>query len=214
MQLFEQYRPSTWSDVKGQDKTVSRIQALVAGKRASGKAYWISGKSGTGKSTISKLLALEVADDWCIEELDAGSLTVAALREIEQSWCLAGMGEKGGRAYIVNESHGLRKDSIRQLLVMLERIPRHVVVIFTTTIDGEENLFEENLDSGPLLSRCLCFSLSQRDLAKPFAERALEIAQREKLNGNATLADMIKLCQTHRNNFRAVLSDVESGVFL
>ena len=34
---------------------------------------------------------------------------------------MRGMGEKGGRAVIVNEAHALRKDVIRQLLVALER---------------------------------------------------------------------------------------------
>jgi hypothetical protein len=31
------------------------------------------------------------------------------------------MGERGGRALIANEAHGLRKDVIRALLVMLEQ---------------------------------------------------------------------------------------------
>jgi hypothetical protein len=32
--------------------------------------------------------------------------------------------------------HALRKPLIRQLLVVLERITRHVVIIFTTTCEG------------------------------------------------------------------------------
>ena len=64
------------------------------------------------------------------------------------------MGELG-RAYIVNEAHGLRKDVIRQLLVVLERIPPHSLWIFTTTIEGQEAIFEDYDDASPLLSRCL-----------------------------------------------------------
>jgi hypothetical protein len=51
---------------------------------------------------------------------------------LEAPLTLRGMSEKGGRAVIINEAHGLRKDVIRQLLVTLERIPPHVVWVFTS----------------------------------------------------------------------------------
>ena len=62
----------------------------------------------------------------------------------------------------MNEAHGLRKDVIRQMLVTLERIPSHVVWIFTTTTEGQEGLFEDYDDAAPLLSRCLPLPLSPR----------------------------------------------------
>jgi DNA polymerase III subunit gamma/tau len=156
--LFEAYRPNSWSDVVGQDKIVSRIQQL-AKRGLAGRAFWLSGQSGTGKTTIARLLAAEVAADWNVEELDASDLTPAALREIERGMQTHGLGERSGRAYIVNEAHGLRKDTIRQLLVVLERLPAHVVFVFTTTNDGEEMLFEGCEDSHPLLSRCVVLPL-------------------------------------------------------
>jgi len=53
MQLTEQYRPTMWSEVVGQDKIVSRIQAL-AKRGLTGRAYWLSGQSGTGKTTTTQ----------------------------------------------------------------------------------------------------------------------------------------------------------------
>src|SRR5436853_2238 len=206
MMLTEQYRPQAWNEVVGQDKIVSRIQAL-AKRGLAGRAYWISGQSGTGKTTIARLIASEVADDFCIQEVDAAALTVSHLRDLEREMNVMGWG-KGGRAYLVNEAHALRKDVIRQMLVLLERIPSHVVIIFTTTTEGQEALFEDYDDASPLLSRCLRLDLARRDLAKPFAERARLITEKEGLDGRP-IDQYVRLVQKHRQNLRAALQEIE-----
>jgi len=211
MQLHEQFRPKRWVDVVGQDKAIEQINQLRK-RGLGGRAYFISGQSGTGKTTIAKLLAAEIANEFCITEIDASVATPARLTTIEQELNLYGWGGKG-RAYIINEAHGLSRPSIRQLLVLLERLPSHVIFVFTTTNEGVEDLFEEKIDAHPLLSRCQEIKLARRNLSEPFARRARDVAIASGLNGQPQ-SEYDKLVRKHKNNLRAVLQEIESGSML
>jgi len=215
--LFEQERPGTWGEVLGQEKAKGKVEVLRR-RGLAGRAYWISGPSGTGKTTIARILASEIAEPWAIEEVDATTLTPGRLREIESTWGSLPLASRPGRAYLVNEAHGLRRDAVRQLLVMLERIPRHCIVVFTTTLDGMNLFGDAQEDAHPLLSRCTELRLTSQGLAKPGAARLLEIANAEGLRNGDSDSDLLKrlerIIHESRGNLRAAIQRVEEGALL
>jgi replication-associated recombination protein RarA len=206
--LFERYRPSKWSEVVGQDKLVAKVNALRP-RGLGGRAWWIAGPSGAGKTTCGRLIAREVAAEHAIVELDASEVTPADVRDWQRQFRGKPLGSNGW-AILLNEAHGMRKDTIRALLVMLEALPDYVVVIFTTTAEGQESLFDDQIDAHPLLSRCIELPLARRGLAEAFAKRAHEIATVEGINGRSP-ADYLRLAKDSRNSMRAMLQRIEAG---
>lgn len=211
MRLYEKYRPKSIDDVVGQPKACEQARRIIA-RGAGGQAIWISGPSGSGKTTIARIIADSIASPFYVEECVADQLTSDRLAEWQRCMRMYG-GGKGGRAFIVNEAHGLRAPIQRCLLQLLEEdLPRHVAFIFTTTWDGQEAMFD-GIDGGPLLSRCSRISLTNQGLSQAFAERVLGIARAENLDGQP-LAEYVKLARKHGNNCRAMLVDVEDGCML
>jgi ATPase family associated with various cellular activities (AAA) len=154
--IFEKYRPKTWNELIGQEAIVKRIETIRQRfDGLGGKAFWLTGASGTGKSTAARLIANEVAQcDFGMMELDASDLTADFLRDYDRRTVGRPLGGNGW-AFIANEAHLLSKAQIGKLLTVIEPpggLPSYVVWCFTTTNSGEEKLFADCDDAGPLLS--------------------------------------------------------------
>jgi replication-associated recombination protein RarA len=207
--LYEQWRPREWSDVVGQDKAVSKLRAVEQRSGFGGKALFLSGGSGQGKTSIARLIAASVATDYATIELDASEVTPADVRDWQRQFRGRPIGSPGW-AVLLNEVHGLRKDTIRALLVALEAIPEFVVWVFTTTAEGQASLFEDQIDASPLLSRCIEVALSRRDLSMDFACRARKIAQAAGLDGKP-IECYLRLAKDCHNNLRQMIQRIELG---
>jgi DNA polymerase III delta prime subunit len=175
-------------------------------------AFWIEcageNNSGVGKTTLALLIARELADEFFIEQLSGAKVDRATVKRIEQSAYLCTWGEKRFRVTIIDEAHAISQSAVDLLLPFLEALPKHCVVIFTTTRKVDEGLF--GTDDGPFASRCHKIKLTNQGLAEKFAERARSIAEQEGLNGRP-LSAYVKLVRDCKNNMRRVLQRIEAG---
>lgn len=212
MNLYEKYRPQTFEQVIGQDRAIKQIQRILDKEGWGGQAFWLSGASGTGKTTLGRIIGAIGADpELGVREFDSGDcLDAASLDDIDRTMCMYTWGGHSGRAYIVNEAHAVRGLVLRRLLGMLERIPKNVVWIFTTTNEGQGQLFDKQIDASPLLSRCHEIALTNQGLCKAFAAHVQRIAQAEGLDGKPLSAYESLAKDTH-NNCRRMLMAVGDG---
>ncbi len=218
--LPEEYRPETLDEVAGHENVKGKLKALQK-RGLAGQAYWIDGMSGTGKTTLAWIMARRIAEDANIRQLDATELKPKQLKKVEREMGMTGLGQKTGRAYIVNEAHGLRQDTRKQLLETLERIPSHVMWIFTTTRETNEQakLFDSGRTTAEqtkaVVGRCKHLALTRDldELAEPLAKRAKWVAEQENLDGKP-IEEYVDLCKEKDGSLRAVLQEIEMGVML
>ncbi len=155
-------------------------------------------------------------DQLSVEEFDAERLTAKRLADSEKR-CQTRPITGGCWAFIVNEAHGLTSSCIRQLLTWIERMPPHCVLIFTTTNEGQADLFGDEIDANPLMSRCAVLALTSQGLRPLFARRVVDIATAEGLC-DLEYAPAVKkaerLLKDSVSNLRGAFQEVEAGYLL
>ncbi len=217
MQLSEKYRPTDWDQFIGQGKVVKRVRAILDRPGfgdGAGEALWISGPTGTGKTTLAQLVARQLGvtpgPAWNYTELDGDKCNVATVRALDERTRAASMFDDW-QVFIINEAHAMQGQAVNAWLTLLERLPARWIIIFTTTQKPDSDLFGDF--TSPLLSRCKVFEFSSQGLAQAFAGRAREIADAEGLNGRP-VHQYVRKVQDKKNNFRAVLQAIDAGEML
>ena len=130
--LITKYRPTTLDDVVGHDHVVRSLRQQL--KANSSHAFIFHGPSGTGKTTVGRIVASSVG---CVGngllEIDAATHTgVDDIRGITKDVVYANLNSPS-RVVLLDECHMLSKSAFGALLKALEDPPPHVYWVLCTT---------------------------------------------------------------------------------
>jgi DNA polymerase-3 subunit gamma/tau len=137
--LHTRYRPLSFDEVLGQDNTVASLKQAIKGNRA--HSYIFTGPSGTGKTTLARILANEFAGGQAtvanIEEIDAATNSGADnMRDIISRSHYRAIGSSPIKSIIIDEAHRLSAAAWTILLKPIEEPPKHVYWMLCTTEPG------------------------------------------------------------------------------
>lgn len=192
--LYRTYRPSTFSEVRGQEHVVAVLEAAVA-KGAIAHAYLFAGGRGTGKTSMARLLAkaLGTAEEDMYEMDAASNRGIDEIRELREGVTTLPFNSQY-KFYIIDEAHALTRDAWGALLKTLEEPPAHVVFVLATT----------ELDRVPetIQSRCQVFQFKKpsHDVLKKLV---MDVAKKEGVVVEPAGAELIALMGD--NSFRDTL---------
>jgi len=133
--FYRKYRPRKLSQLVGQEEAVSLISNQIE-KENLGHAYLFSGPRGVGKTSLARIIALQLGCDpiFDISEIDAASNNkVDDIREMNESVNFIASSPGKKRVFILDEVHMLSNAASNAFLKTLEEPPEHIIFILATT---------------------------------------------------------------------------------
>lgn len=147
MSLATKYRPQTLDEVVGQSFVVNTLRDEIHNNDIK-HAYLLCGKSGGGKSTLSRIIANQL-NAYVIEIDSASHNTSEDMENIINSATIKPI-THDNVVLILDEAHCFSNKAISKLLLLLESLPSYLYVVMCTT-EGDKIL-------DTIKNRCECFN--------------------------------------------------------
>ena len=196
--LAERYRPKSFDEVIGQDKTIAAMRWYL--DQNTGLAMLLTGPSGSGKTTLAECAARYWGTtDFDIHRVESAQCDVSTLRDLADNAHVYGAWRGGRKMYLIDEVHTITGRAADRMLSLLEGLPSHVLLIGTTT--------ESQWTDGILLSRWIRFDLQKVNSAE-VARHLEHIAERERLPIPSDPKWAEKLVKYHGLNIRDQLNQL------
>lgn len=201
--LYREHRPTTFSEVVGQEQVTRPLEEAVRAKKI-GHAYLFAGSRGLGKTSVARIFATAIG---CTEhdlyEVDAASNnSVEDIRALTEGVYTLPLNSPY-KVYILDEVHMLSKGAWNAFLKTLEEPPAHAVFILATT----------ELEKVPetVQSRCQVFEFKKPTRAV-LAKMIAAVAEKEKYTLTPDAADLLAMLAngSYRDGL-SILQKVLSG---
>ncbi len=210
--LALKYRPKIWDEVVGQDATITRLKNIIKSGKIP-QAFLFIGNSGTGKTTLSRMLAsyLSCESEKKVKKFDASTHTdiievnagadgkIDDIRELTNAARFKPQNSKY-KIICADEIQSILAAARNALLKPLEEPPKHTIYILSS-------MEPDKLDKA-LIGRCTTFTLNSVDV-KTLSKRLLVIGEKEKFKW-LTKENSLLIAQYADGSVRQAVANLEA----